>query len=101
MGKEPIQIETTDDEPITVGSVLKWGAIAGGTAATIIGGTLWIANMRTDITSLRQQAEYHESRITAVETHENQTDKTLTEMSKKLDGAVLILDRIDRKMGAP
>jgi hypothetical protein len=94
---------TDDDDrtPITMGTLSRRATLVSTVVAGLITITLWLANMRTDIASLKQQASYQESRLIQLEGHGSQTDKSIADLTQKLDRAVTVLERIDKKLGQP
>ena len=90
-----------DNIPLTIGLLLKRMTVAISCTVALIGGTLWLAGLRTEISSLKQQATYQEARLVQTESHGIMTDKSISDLKQKLDKAVTILERLDRKLGQP
>ena len=112
MSSEAIKIETTDDAPLTVGAVAKWAAIVGAAAAALVGITLYVAAMQARTAALEQGQKYqdeqtatikamHEARLAALEADRQTTQRTLAELNTKLESMIVIVQRIDAKVGHP
>lgn len=112
MAHEPINIRTSDDEPITTGAIVRIGAVAVGAVGIIASSAYAFASQRADQTALHaadaqlsaQMQEYRaaqDKRSDAFEARQLSSDRTIADLSAKLDTVTTILNRIDKKLNQP
>lgn len=105
-----------EEIPITYTTILKWGSLGILVASTLVSSVWFIAGLKSEIASIHKDIEVHQKQIIEVDSsslrrHNDQEreiavlslktdtqEKTIQDMSRKLDVAVAILDRIERKI---
>jgi hypothetical protein len=98
-----------EDSPITTNSVLRIGGMALAVISGLVSVVLYVGSLRADISNLRDanqtyikaaEARFAEfdKQLDRVRTHEEQTDKTVEDIQRKLDVSITILTRIDKKV---
>jgi hypothetical protein len=98
-----------DNSTLTPKFVIKAGTVAGGIITAVVTIVLYIGGIKADLQSYRDTsfAARHELELRIVEsekqidrlrTHSEQTDHIVEQIERKLDVAVSILERIDKKV---
>lgn len=98
-----------DNAVITPRFLIKAGSSAVVILTGIITVVLYIASLKADISALREtvQTNEHEyaehqrendKQFDRLRTHSEQQDKAVSDLGRKLDVAVAILERIDKKV---
>lgn len=97
------------DHPITFNTVAKWAGIIGTVATAIMSAVWFAASVKSDISALRADGaamqrewairnEQQDREITSLKSRADGSEKTLAEMQRKLDVAVAILERLEKKI---
>jgi cell division protein FtsL len=90
--------DTETDRVVTINGLVKVYGIAAGIITTVISVVWFFASMSSDLSLLRNQVQYQEQRIAKTEARQDGTDKSLNDLSRKLDVAVSILERMDKQI---
>lgn len=109
LGDEP---SGARQQVVTVNAVVKTFGIAITSITALISLVWFAASLKGEIISLRedQVAMKHESeldkqqqekRLDHIEERQDKTEASVADLNRKLDVAVSILERIDRKVNAP
>jgi hypothetical protein len=100
------------DIPITVNSVIKWTGIVFSLISGLVS-LVWFAaiikgdiiTMQQEVLSVKREIEMRNStqdkEIEKLKDRADNTEKSLSDMGRKLDVAVTLLERIDKKVGNP
>lgn len=109
MNKERNQNNDTDEQPLTATVVIKWFGIIFTIVSTVISLVWFAALLKGDISTVQQEhlsskREYElkiadiEKKIDKLSDRADITEKSVIELMRKLDVAVAILERIDKKV---
>lgn len=119
MAKEKDDIETDNNESdatvITTGTLLRWGGFLFAFVSMIVSVVWYIAGMKGEMAALQIQQqtlvkridevdaaskarhELQEKELDRLRQHSEETDRAIVDLSRKLDVAVVILERIDKR----
>jgi hypothetical protein len=97
---------------LTVNKIVQWGGIVFTAGSLLVASVGYCYSLKGDIQQLRQEVEtlvrdnaqqhaQYDREIDRLKTHTDTTDHTVSDLSAKLDVAVTILTRIDKKMNQP
>lgn len=100
------------DTPVTINGAVKWGGIFCSIASVLIIAVWFVANLKSEVTGNKQEVvamktdqtktdEVQDKQIEKLTVHTESTDKTVSELNRKLDIAVTILERMDAKLQRP
>ena len=106
--EEPRMVPS-DGVPLTTNTIIKWTSIVLSLVTGLISIVWFAAVLKADIITLQQElvSEKREATILHDQTQKDidklkdradNTDKAVGELSRKLDVAVTILERIDKKV---
>jgi hypothetical protein len=79
---------------ITTAHVLKWGGFFGALFVSL-GSGVWYAS------NLNARVDNSATNIEGIQQHVDRVEQRLGAVERKIDGAVIILDRIDKRAGRP
>ena len=102
----------TNDTPITVNALIKWGSIFLGCMTAVISGVWFAAGIQASVAEIKIEQhsirdsfnvkkESDEKRFTVDEARSDHSDQNIQQMQLQLDVAVALLQRIDSKVGKP
>lgn len=98
-------IAATTAESASTAKSLTRHAKTGGFVAVILAHLAWVttqvSQVRTDNAVLQTQMTVLIDRVNKAETHQQETDRAVSDIGRKLDTAISILGRIDDKVGRP
>jgi len=104
---------------VTVGTLAKWCGVIFTTVMMVVSCVWFVATVRSDQLLQKQELENTKTKIVEVDKLSQQrhdlqgrdiselsrrnetTEKTVQEMARKLDVALTLLERIDKKVGNP
>jgi hypothetical protein len=104
------EVQISNDTPITVNGLIKWGGILAAFVTSLIS-LIWFAagtksdinEIRLNLTTTNKETQLYEiandKRCTVIEIKANETDKAVAQIESKLDVVVAILERIDKRTG--
>jgi hypothetical protein len=112
--------KTTDDSvPITTGTIVRWASVIALIVGAIVSAVSYAVMLRGDVTSTRDtitrieaqgtplareigtKVAIHDNDINELKRKGDTFEQRLNEMDKKLDSSIVILKRIDEKVGKP
>lgn len=100
------------DVPVTVNSIIKWTGIIFTVISGVVSLVWFAALIKGDIITLQQDSAAMKRELEArnvqqdkdiekLKDRADETDKAMSELTRKLDIAVTLLQRIDAKVGKP
>jgi hypothetical protein len=104
--------QSADNQPITVGGIIKWGSIVAAFVTLIVSSIWYLAGLSSDIKELRTAIETSQQRQTMKDDQQDRDiaeskvrveklENSTNELNRKLDTAIVVLNRIDAKVSHP
>jgi hypothetical protein len=94
-----------EEQPLTLSVAVKWLTATLLALSFVVGGVWWGSNVSASINSNAIATEKAErelrSQVRDVEVRLNTTEQRLADLHRKIDVAVTLLERIDKKVGTP
>jgi hypothetical protein len=101
-----------NEDILTSGLLIKWGGISFATISFVVSIVWFIASIKADILTIQQQIVtvknssesrdiLHERDLDRLREREDSSDKAIAELVRKVDVAVAILERLERRTTPP
>jgi len=105
-------LKSVEDTPITANTILKWGGAVSAVVGTIVMAVWFVAGVKGDVHDQKQMVETNsreqhvrddqqDARIAKTEQRIDAQGTAVTDLQRKLDTAITILNRIDAKVDRP